>query len=38
MDVFDVCVKSYYCDFNNKLNIPVQKIKVQGAHAGLKSP
>ena len=28
MDVFDVCVKSYNCDFNNKRNIPVQKIKV----------
>ena len=29
MDVFDVCVKSYNCDFNNKRNIPVQKIKVR---------
>ena len=29
MDVFDVCVKFYNCDFNNKRNIAVQKIKVK---------
>ena len=29
MDVFDVCVKFCNCDFNNKQNIPVQKIKVR---------
>ena len=29
MDVFDVCVKCYNCDFNNKRNMAVQKIKVK---------
>ena len=29
MDVFDVCVTFYNCDFNNKRNIVVQKIKVK---------
>ena len=29
MDVFDVCVKFYNCDFNNKRNILVQKIKMR---------
>ena len=29
MDVFDFHVKLYYCDFNNKRNIAVQKIKVK---------
>ena len=28
MDVFDVGVKFYNCDFDNKWNIAVQKIKV----------
>ena len=29
MDVFDVCVKCYNCDFNNKRDMAVQKIKVK---------
>ena len=29
MGVFDVRVKFYNCDFNNKRNITVQKIKVK---------
>ena len=29
MDVFDVCVELYNCDFNNKRDFAVQKVKVK---------